>query len=583
MRSRCLPLLVLLAACGDDAADSDAGPPADAGLDAGAVDGGDACTLGEDGLEGACFPRCSEATFDRITPCRDAICLRLRLQADTTPAGTAAGAEGPIEIDCLGCVEVQQRSCLVGSACEAALLAFEACEAERPGACLAEQRAVEECAADDGALAACVLERSSACLGFEPPARHDAGPAPPDRLDSLHWAILEPTGADGPAGRALVVRERPRTRLSVQASGLTADRPHEVLVTRYPCEHAAGGPAYLVDPAAGEAGGQVSLVATSDGDGVAAADTELEHLLRGDGLSVVVREPDASTPTLCGTLRTGTPSMLVSVGALAPFAAAEARDAMLAGEARLSRQSPALMLELTGLEPAEEYVAHVHELPCGILDGGAHYRNDPTVTATREDNELWVTVPPHPDGAVFAMGVPAWPGALRTDAQSVVLHRLAGADAPRIACADVPRQRWSIVFGTTEPTVVLPTGAERGLEALSLDGSSIVRALNATTTLRVEAAGLPAGASLDATLHDRPCAVHDGGAPYRDAALGEGPALSMALTEGLRDAACVGPPDIPTGTACAERTALALAQADATSIVVTDPSDGARVACADLR
>jgi FtsP/CotA-like multicopper oxidase with cupredoxin domain len=89
-------------------------------------------------------------------------------------------------------------------------------------------------------------------------------------------------------------------------------------------------------------------------------------------------------------------------------------------------------LELFNLEPDKTHTVHLHDAPCDVLDGGAHYYVDPAQSGVGEANELWVTLKANSGGyAKRAVGIPH---VARADAQSFVVH---AEDGARLACIDL--------------------------------------------------------------------------------------------------------------------------------------------------
>jgi hypothetical protein len=83
------------------------------------------------------------------------------------------------------------------------------------------------------------------------------------------------------------------------------------------------------------------------------------------------------------------------------------------------------------VRPGATHPVHLHQLPCGVLEGGGHAVIDPA-QPEGEDNEVWVEVTADAAGtARRAVGVT---GTVAADAQSVVVH---APDAAKIACVDL--------------------------------------------------------------------------------------------------------------------------------------------------
>lgn len=130
-------------------------------------------------------------------------------------------------------------------------------------------------------------------------------------------------------------------------------------------------------------------------------------------------------------------SALTAEGTFSPFAAAEAIDENIQGGATLVRreQTTSVLINVPGLDPSEEYMAHVHALPCDVGAAGGHYKIDPTVTDALESNEVWPALELTDAGA--AMGAVSVEHTTRLDAQSVVIRRQDGDTALKVACADL--------------------------------------------------------------------------------------------------------------------------------------------------
>ncbi|SEB63214.1 Plastocyanin [Nocardioides exalbidus] len=142
-------------------------------------------------------------------------------------------------------------------------------------------------------------------------------------------------------------------------------------------------------------------------------------------------------------------------GTLAPFAAWTSADGPLAGEATMVRRrvSTYTSLSVTGAKPSTSYnQVHVHEQPCGVGDGGVHYRFDETQPFA-EVNEIW---PLFTTGAGGASGLVEVTKPVRASAKAVslVVHDPAMASR-RLACADLAPSTsdlvyvWSFGDGTT--------------------------------------------------------------------------------------------------------------------------------------
>jgi hypothetical protein len=205
------------------------------------------------------------------------------------------------------------------------------------------------------------------------------------------------------------------------------------------------------------------------------------------------------------------------------------------------------------------------------MTAGAHYKIDPTNAATEAANELWPMLGNTTDGA--ATSETDFAHRARLDAQSVVIHRTANAATPKVACADLAVQNYPDV--ALEGTAVLLPAATLDYPSLTAT-AELVRSRTGNTELSLSAAGLDAGVTYPAHVHNRPCSVQSGGGHYlrnKAGAAEETNELWLPLTA---DAA---------GDAEASLKVGHIAVADARSIVIHDPNSdpvNARLACIDL-
>jgi len=86
----------------------------------------------------------------------------------------------------------------------------------------------------------------------------------------------------------------------------------------------------------------------------------------------------------------------------------------------------------SGLVPDAPYVAHLHDLPCEVAQGGGHYKRDPDAATTNVTNEVWFALVADADGAAYDS---TWTDHVTSaDAASLVLHAEGGA---RVGCFDL--------------------------------------------------------------------------------------------------------------------------------------------------
>ncbi len=301
--------------------------------------------------------------------------------------------------------------------------------------------------------------------------------------------------------------------VQVQVVGLTANVKYGVHLHALPCS-ANGGGHYKISPIVEDTveSNEIWPGFTTDADGVGQAEVSAAHRVRGDAMSVVVHEPMTMEKMACADLIDST--AFSAAGTLAPFAGAEAGDQTIAGSAQMTVTASGTQVTLaaTGLDPALEYMAHVHALPCSVNDAGGHYKIDPLIEDTVEENELWPVVTLDATGATNQ--VLNSPHVARADAQSVVIHRVvAPMMAPKVACADLTRDSYPTV--TTQGTaVVLEAATAAGLGQL-MATASMERTIAGSTNVELSASGLAANASYMVHVHERPCSVGDGGGHYK--------------------------------------------------------------------
>ncbi len=415
----------------------------------------------------------------------------------------------------------------------------------------------------------------------EPPAGFTI--APPSLAERPIDALLAGTfdgfpGYDLVAGHAQLLRFGDgTTEVQVYLDGLTPGVTYPTHVHVQPCDVSQGGGHYKIDPGVEEAleENEIWPSATADGAGVAISRVRVAHAARGDARSVVVHDPEAENARLaCADLRFPGPPGWRATGDFAPFASASEADGPIRGTAALTVDEGGTLVEvaLEGLRPEQRYGAHLHDLPCHVGGGGGHYKIDPTIDETLEENELWP--PLDVDGEGSATGRLTSPHPVRANAQSVVVHRRDGDANPKVACADLVR-RQELPVTRTGVAAVLPAAAERGLPGLAAEGS-LTRRLDGTTAALLGAQGLAPNARYVAHLHTQSCAVEVGGGHYKiDPEVEDASAGNELWIEVLTDGA---------GAGVQQSTADHLVRPEGVSIVIHDtPGDGARLACIELR
>lgn len=393
-------------------------------------------------------------------------------------------------------------------------------------------------------------------------------------LDAILGGRFQPlNGYDTVGGRALMaIQTDGATRVDVQLTGLPAGIAMTAHVHAAPCAYQGGGH-YKIDPAVLDAveENELWLHLDTSAEGIAATSAAFAHRARGDALSIVLHDPASGAKMACADLLDDAAADGVELGGFfAPFAQAEEIDGAIGGAVSAYRtpETTDISMVIGGLDPSQAYAAHVHALPCDVLDGGGHYKIDPTVVDTIAENEIWPDVSGIEDG--FLWSETSFAHGIRADAQSIVLHRVVGDAKPKVACADLVCFHAAPLV-TAGDSVLLPAGAERAPDLWAT--AAMTRSLAGTTDAWVFAGGLAAGVTYPVHVHDLPCGIKDGGGHYlMDPAAGAGETNELWLplaTDG-------------DGIGWGETAVVHLARPEAQSLVIHDPADNARLACIDL-
>lgn len=383
----------------------------------------------------------------------------------------------------------------------------------------------------------------------------------------------------GISGQALIARARGGgTHVSVQIIGLQPSTPYPVHVHAAPCAQDNGGGHYKRDPSvttASEAN-ELWVPVTSDANGVGVGWLDVPvHSARADALSVVVHDPNATdTPKMaCADLWVQSAKPLRASGTFSSFAQATSADATIAGTAALDRttSSTQVSFSVTGLDPAATYSSHIHALPCAVTTAGGHYKIDTTISATQESNELWVPLGDTSTGS--ASGTVNFAHVARTDAQSMVIHRIDGANALKVACADlvVPVYPPLRMAGVAVP---FDAAAQLGYTALAAS-AVMTREQDQSMRFELTVSGLTEHSAYPTHVHNLPCALQSGGGHYKI-----DPAVTTTEQSNevwLNFTAGHG------GAGTFKSRASTLLRADARSIVIHDAATATtRLACIDL-
>ena len=337
-----------------------------------------------------------------------------------------------------------------------------------------------------------------------------------DSVAGGRFAPLAGYAGNDATGHALLVRESAGTySLSVQVSGVSPNVTYPAHLHRYPCDVGSGGPHYKIDPGVAETveSNEIWPSFTTDENGNGEAEVSGSHVVRQDAQSVVIHDPESdNAKMLCADLRFDFGVRWASSGTFSPYAAAEAVDNTISGSVELFRTNggTGMLTNVNGLAVGESYVSHVHEQPCEVTLAGGHYKIDPSVDGAVESNELW------PDlSRVMNQSVSDTQSITshmaRRDAQSVVIHRIAGDAKPKVACANLTLEDQGNLISEGNSTL-LQRAIDESLATLAT--ASLERRLDGTAVLRIDATGLRADALHKVHVHNQPCSHGSGGGHY---------------------------------------------------------------------
>ena len=379
-----------------------------------------------------------------------------------------------------------------------------------------------------------------------------------------------------PQGRAVLVRNLSGTTdVSMTLLGMVPNAMYVAHVHNGPCQYQGLGH-YKINPMIADTleSNELWLRGQAVASGVITVDASFQHVARGDALSIVVHDPgNGGAKVACADLTAAGVPLVELAGTFSTLPTATAGDSNIQGTVKIMRTASdtIVTLQATGLDKtAVAYPTHVHNTPCSVMAGGAHYKLDPSVTTTVETNEIWLPVTGYA-AAGTANATRALSHGLRTDAQSVVIHRTIDvATAPKVACADIERATPQLPLTTSGTAITLPTAG-----SLALTGSAVMtRKLTGVTDVAIVMTGLMPNTTYKAHVHDLPCAFDNGGGHYKfDRAITDAHESNEIWVSLVSDA---------EGAASDTTWTPRIAGADAQSLVVHGP-DSARLACFDLR
>ncbi len=234
-----------------------------------------------------------------------------------------------------------------------------------------------------------------------------------------------------------------------------------------------------------------------------------------------------------------------------------------AGMMRIAAGETSVLVQVLGLAADTEYPAHVHALPCAMEGGGPHYKIDDMIMDVVEENEIWPSITTGPEGS--GRGTALVAHLARPEAQSVVIHD--PDDGERLACADLNPAADLLSRGNFEE---LPAGMGK-----NISGTVTMRRWSrGGTEVNVLITGDLEMAIHPAHVHNQPCAVEMGGAHYKiDETI-----MDVVEENEIWPSAMVDMDGRGQGNAYVPH----VARHNAYSVVVHDPENGDRLACADL-
>ena len=240
----------------------------------------------------------------------------------------------------------------------------------------------------------------------------------------------------GIMGMAMLARSATGTTVSISVAGLSADSQYGAHVHALPCGTGNAGGHYKLDPSVEEALAENELWPSimPDAMGEASNTVMSNHVARADAQSVVIhRETMAGAPKVACADLTAEPKVFTTSGDAILFDLATERGlAMMAAQAEMNRGiegDTTVSVTVSGLTASTEYPIHVHDRPCGVASGGGHYKFDPSVMDTVEENEIFLTLTTDAMGAGTREVEVAHHA--RAEAQALVIH---DADGMRLAC-----------------------------------------------------------------------------------------------------------------------------------------------------
>ena len=366
------------------------------------------------------------------------------------------------------------------------------------------------------------------------------------------------------SGRVMILRRNNGTTSAyTQVLGLAPLTSYGAHVHNLPCDLGGGGHYKNdLDVSGAEQANEIWVSFTTDESGKGLSQGTGEFLARPEAQSIVVHDTDGGR-IACANLHQNYEGATVHKGAMENFA-----DGSVFGHAQINRSngSSYASLHLVGLAADTQYPSHVHNLPCNVKSGGSHYKIDPAESTTIADNELWLTVTTDAEGNGSSDNGNSHHTA-RPEAQSVVVHDPNGG---RLGCADLHAEESEKVKTRGTP-ITTAAGLSSGYD---LSGKAkMSRKDNGRTEVEVEVKGLQANMRYPTHVHNLPCRM-GGGGHYK---------IDPSITETMQSNEIW--PIIATKNKAKGKGKIKvhhIARPEAQSIVIHDPSSGARIGCFDL-
>lgn len=361
-------------------------------------------------------------------------------------------------------------------------------------------------------------------------------------------------------GRAVMVRTVDgKTRVDVIAAGLPPNSKVAAHVHVLPCAQGAGGH-YKINPSITSTieSNEIWPMMFTDANGVGYGTVTIGSTAGSTAVAVVIHGGPAAAKVACADLINAAPSPDVEMGMFAPVGTAPATIVGRAIMARKANGQTEVRTAVSGLTPATMYASHLHEQDCAGT--GGHYKIDTTITDALETNEIWPSLASNAAGQAFGRKVANH--FVRQGVYSVVIHNPVGG--AKMACANLTGGGGSF----------LPMEAGLTKNRIIFGKAIIDRQLNGGTTFTVQVNGLAPNTVYMSHVHQKPCAVDAAGGHYKvDASQAAATAANEIWISLTSDA---------SGAATSIITAPHIARPDAMSIVIHDPTDSSKLACADL-